>query len=443
MNQGIVRPSYNEIKNYIRLFLQNIKEGNGNGPLESFNSVTREVFIKAYDNTLNEVRKVYEIPNPKEEPIRFRSVWVDVFMACLNYYEKKLIKDGLVIEYENTMVRVNGKLYECNSALDQIALFRQISDKLDKLKEKKGVEPIISKKSVVIGNPAINNSFSTNSVMLESSVENPRQNKQKLADTFPKGVYPVTSVKLENDVNYEYDMTLTHDKMERESFPSVRQNSKKLSHRVTDYELYNELKRVRGEIPLIDYDILTKDELAHLANSPLVFVSGTLNHRIDTGFYENCELLNNVPKAAFIAGKAVSPEKILKEASKLSKLSKCINTNIICYEANSEELRLAKDDKLFKAFDALVGLSEILKEEGYTPLICLDNDIRKKIKRMEPNYNVNVPIISRVSSKELDGLNADEDLLVMNIKNDYDELMFTDDTKKYLNDSKKIKTPSR
>ncbi len=137
MNQGIVRPSYNEIKNYIRLFLQNIKEGNGNGPLESFNSVTREVFIKAYDNTLNEVRKVYEIPNPKEEPIRFRSVWVDVFMACLNYYEKKLIKDGLVIEYENTMVRVNGKLYECNSALDQIALFRQISDKLDKLKEKK------------------------------------------------------------------------------------------------------------------------------------------------------------------------------------------------------------------------------------------------------------------------------------------------------------------
>ncbi len=101
MNQGKIRPSYNEIKDYIRLLLQNIKEGKNTGPLESFNSVTREVFIKAYNNNLNEVRRVYEIPNPKEEPIRFRSVWVDVFMACLDYYEKKLIKEGIVIEYED------------------------------------------------------------------------------------------------------------------------------------------------------------------------------------------------------------------------------------------------------------------------------------------------------------------------------------------------------
>lgn len=101
MNQGKPRPSYNEIKDYIRFLLQNIKEGKNTGPLESFNSVTREVFIKAYNQNLTEARKVYEIPNPKENPIGFRTVWVDVFMACLDYYEKKLIKEGIVIEYEN------------------------------------------------------------------------------------------------------------------------------------------------------------------------------------------------------------------------------------------------------------------------------------------------------------------------------------------------------
>ena len=155
MNQGIVRPSYNEIKNYIRLFLQNIKEGNGNGPLESFNSVTREVFISAYNNNLTEVRKVYEIPNPKEEAIRFRSVWVDVFMACLDYYEKKLIKDGIVISYENERIKINGKNYICDTALEHIALFKQISDELDKLKIKREVTPVISKKSVVVGNTSV------------------------------------------------------------------------------------------------------------------------------------------------------------------------------------------------------------------------------------------------------------------------------------------------
>ena len=101
MNQGKIRPSYNEIKEYIRLLLQNIKEGKNTGPLESFNSVTREVFIKSFNQNLTEARKVYQIPNPKENPIGFRTAWVDVFMGCLDYYEKKLLKEGIVIEYEN------------------------------------------------------------------------------------------------------------------------------------------------------------------------------------------------------------------------------------------------------------------------------------------------------------------------------------------------------
>ena len=97
MNQGIQRPSYTEIKEYIRTLLQMIKNGNNTGPLESFNSLTREVFIRAFNQNLDEVRRVYEIPNPKEDPIGFRATWVDIFMACLDYYKQKLRKEGVVI----------------------------------------------------------------------------------------------------------------------------------------------------------------------------------------------------------------------------------------------------------------------------------------------------------------------------------------------------------
>ena len=226
-------------------------------------------------------------------------------------------------------------------------------------------------------------------------------------------------------------------------YPSTKKVSKKVPRKVTNYEAYNELKKQRGEIPIVDYDILTKEEIIDLKKNPLVFISGTLNHRIETGFYENCELLKGVATASFIEGKATSPERILKEAIKLIKLSKCTSTDIICYEANNEGLRDAKDDKLFKAFDAMIGLSEILREEGYTPLLSLDNDIIERLRKLEPNYKINVPILSRISSKELDNSRYDQDFIVMDSKNAYDELMLTNNTKKYLNDSKKIKTPSK
>ena len=88
-------------------------------------------------------------------------------------------------------------------------------------------------------------------------------------------------------------------------------------------------------------------------------------------------------------------------------------------------------------------LSEILREEGYTPLLSLDNDIIERLRKLEPNYKINVPILSRISSKELDNSRYDQDFIVMDSKNAYDELMLTNNTKKYLNDSKKIKTPSK
>ena len=100
MNQGIQRPSYDEIKDYIK---QELKfSGEKNSPIVSFNSLTREVFVRAYNQNFDEVRRVYEIPNPKEDAASFKEIWIDIFMGCLDYYRKKLRKEGAtILEYEN------------------------------------------------------------------------------------------------------------------------------------------------------------------------------------------------------------------------------------------------------------------------------------------------------------------------------------------------------
>ena len=343
-------------------------------------------------------------------------------------------------------IRINGKLYICDNALEQITLFKQISDELDRLKNKKEKNPVISKKSVTIGNEKninkefINQKPKVTENKIEVTLKEPT--KQILTATFSKGIYEVSSAKRENDINSEYDMHAARDIMEKITEPKI-ENPKKKERKITNYETYYELKKERGIIPIISYDILTKEELAELKNSSLIFVSGTLNHKIETGYYENAEILKGLPTAPFITGKAINPEKILKESSKLIKLARQTSTDIVCYEANNDELRETKDDKLFKAFDAIIGLSEVLKEAGYKPLICLDSDIRKKLRKLEPNYKISTPIISRVSSKELDNLSIDADILAMNSKSHYDELMLTNHTKHYLMDNKNIKTPSR
>ncbi|MBR2833829.1 MAG: hypothetical protein IKE75_05340 [Bacilli bacterium] len=329
-------------------------------------------------------------------------------------------------------VRINGNNYICDTPLEHLALFKQISDEIDRLKKRKEDAPVINKKSVTIGNyidknPLINETEPT---------------RQKLSSTFPGGDYPISSIKREK-TSKEYDMYALAREQEQLIEPDMETITRKPKRKVTNYEAYNDLKNERGGIPLIGYDILTKSEIKQLQESPLIFISGNLNHKIETGFYENTEILKGLPTAMFITGKAISPDKILKETAKIVKLSKRINTDIVCYEANNQELREAKDDRLYKAFDAMIGLSEILKEEGYIPLICLDADIRRKLQKLEPNYQIKTPIISRVSSKELDNLQNTEDILVMNSTDDFDELMLTNNTKHYLVNSKKVKTSSR
>ena len=339
-------------------------------------------------------------------------------------------------------IKINGKLYECNSALEHITLLKKISDEIDRLKKNNDVTLVISKKSVTVGGSYIKDDSSKEDLEKPTNVIALDNVKHKLSDTLPKGVYQVSSFKREDDVDPDYDMALAHSRIDGEEILS-KPIQKKISRKIPNYDAYNELKKQREGIPLVDYDVLTKEEVADLKNNLLVFISGTLNHKVETGFYDNCELLKNISTAAFITGKAVSPEKILKEALKLTKLSRCTNTDIICYEANNNQLRGFSDDKLFKAFDAMVGLSEILSGEGYKSLLCLDGDIRERLRKIEPNYKVNVPIISRVSSKEIDGLSPYDDFVVMDSKNAYDELLLTNNTKRYIKDSKTIKIPSK
>lgn len=462
MNQGNQRPSYNEIKDYIRKLLQTIKDGSNKGPVESFNSLTREVFIKAYNRNLDEARRVYEIPNPKENPIGFRTVWVDVFLGCLNYYEQKLRKEGsFILETENATI-INGISYNFNDALEYINELEKLSNEHDRQKNHDVLGPKVNIQSVTIGpmteqihkeddTKSKESLFSTHSVDISPKEDASVLTNTKLTSTFPKGVYNISSVKHEEDIDPEYNMhaqtSFEHEPIVKES--KKRPTSNKTSRKKVNYEKYRYLEKTRGTEPLVDNDLISQSDLEELKESSIIFVSGAISNKVESYFYENLEMLKNLhlPKVAFINGWATSTDKITKEAMKIIKMcEKNINSGVICYEVNNEVLRELEDnDKILDSVEAIKQMAEILHSEGYSPLICADLDVRQKINKLD---SLNYPLLTRISSKDLDDVHENDDLVVMHSENKYDQFILTDNTKRYIASAinrnlNVVKTPSK
>lgn len=470
MNQGNERPSYNEIKEYIRKLLGDIKEGKTDGPLESFNSLTREVFIKAYNQNLDEARRVYEIPNPKESSIAFRAAWVDVFLGCLDYYKQKIRKEGgLVFETENKVV-INNNEYTFNSPLDYINRLEQISHEYDRQKLSDTMGPIVNTKSVTIGQKGYTPNIKTitsepyqdspikelNAIkeaiiykqeiepnITKNTIEIPKEESKpkstKLTATFPKGSYPISSTKTSH-ADPEYDMHKATQLKEntKETMVVPKSETKRKVRKTTDYTKYRQLEKTRGQIPLIDDELLTKIDIEDLKDAPMIFISGNASNKVETYFYDNMEILKDIPipKAAFITGTLTSQDKVAKEAMKIIKMGKNLNSSVICYEINNDAIReIENNNKVLEAFKAVEQLAGILTKEGYKPEICIDKDVRDKLGKvlttLEPNHIIKYPLITRCSSKELDDITENEDLLVMHSGNKYDEFMLTNQTKLY------------
>ena len=281
------------------------------------------------------------------------------------------------------------------------------------------------------------------SVEINPKVESKFTNT-KLNSTFPKGNYQVSSAKFDSNFNAEYDMHTATKHQETNMELALEKQKRFKARKTTDYVKYRELEKQRGTISLIDYDLLSENDIKELKDTPIVFVSGTISNKEETAFYENMELLKqtHIPKAAFISGKATSSDKVAKEAMKIIKMcEKTVDSGVICYEVNNDELRKMDNTKLSESLRAIEQLADILQNEGYVTQICIDRDIREK-----NTFQSKYPVISRVTSKELDDVAENEDLLVMHPASKYDQFMFTERTKYYIASVKNInknKTPSK
>jgi len=454
MNQGNQRPSYNEIKEYIRKLLGDIKEGNTNGALESFNSLTREVFIKAYNQNLDEVRRVYEIPNPKENPIGFRAAWVDVFLGCLIYYKQKVQKEGTRIFETPNLIIINGEECKFNNLLEYIDRLEQISEENDKQKQNTEFNPVVSSQSILVGSNQIKKEKTNlynqiEASKIESTVNENINKKEeipnpiahaKLTSTFPKGEYSITSAKLESDINPEYDMSISKTPTKREN---IKKETNSKTRKKVNYQKFKQLQQTRFiSQKLPENDVISLNDLEELRRTPLIFISGSTSNKVETAFIDNIELLNEngieAPKAAFISEKATTSDKVTKEAMKILKMClKNIDSGIICCEIDNDKIRYMENDKdVLEAFRSSEQIADILQNEGYSPLICTDLDVRDKINdalsKNEPNHMVKYPVLSRISSKELDDVNDNDDLIVMHSGLDNDQVMLTDYTKNYI-----------
>ena len=291
-------------------------------------------------------------------------------------------------------VSINGKEQFYNNQLEYINALKQISDQIDRKKVEDTLAPTVSTQSVIIGakgnyihQPA-NNSVAIEKkpeVIKETVVDSNKLAHSKLTATFPKGNYPISSATQKQSINDEYDMSTSKPNEEMSAKATSMINKTKI-RKMVNYPKLKKLRETRFVIQRItEDDILTENDIKQLNDSPVVFVSGTTSNKEDTTFFDNLEILKKnrckTTKAAFISGQATTSDKVTKEAMKVIKMcSKGIDSGVICYELNNEDIKtMENDEQILEAFKSAEQLSDILYNEGYSPLICADLDVRTKI----------------------------------------------------------------
>lgn len=378
------RPDFSEIKDWIGEHLS--KQNNlilGN------DAENRAVIVNTSKGPVP-----YKIPEKTKENIqKFKEAWVDVYLACLNYLNKEVsnlfLKDSLTLEDENTVV-IGGQRFVFSRDMDSISYINtleRITIAYNQLqKQKKKDNPI---------------SFKTTSVEITSpSVERPKT----LTQTIPK-----------QQVNNTEAKTV---KLK----PSKLVDCSRKKQVLTDNFVCQKLN---------DDDILSTADCNNLRNQSLVFLTCTNLVKGENIFKDNADLfienINNVPRAAFITGRVIKLDQVAKEVTKINKLcTGSLNTNIIMYEVNNEAIQSMGSDTetISSALTAIEKLLDILNNERYRPMVCLDKETLEVIHNVAgTNYNFRYPTFLRILPRQLDEVPNSANLVIMDPQYDNDQVV--------------------
>ena len=491
LGQENIRPEFKDIKGYVAKELKETSVSLADAkPVILFDSSRREVIIKTFDPNLKG-KKVYNIPLPQEKE-KFQQSWVDVFIGCFEYIRERLHREGAKIFENGNSVIIDNKTYTFNNYAEYIAILeKELNDYIAKKKNKH--TPIVNIQSVKISMPEdnkpkfksddINNMVAKRQLAELIKGKKPKQENEtkpiiekeekeivkekivvpveketnpivnaKLTATFPEGKYPIVKDTIKEELTEKetnYDMhqqepeqvsnlndwvkPINQNVDKKEEVEKQKQENPK-SRKITNYKKLKKLQsRFCGAIT--DEEPLTLSDCSLLRDKSFVLVSGSVSKTSEIIFYDNIELIQeniNIPIGAFIVGKGKTPAKILKEIKDINNMCKSgITAGIICYEPNYQALQETDNQELIETIGAIKQLTEILeKEYEYTPMLCMDLDSKKAVDSV--NINFNCPTLLRVSSKELDNVDENSDIVIMHPDFDYDQLSVTDKTAEYI-----------
>ncbi len=369
---------FNLVKSWVQ---RHLKQKNN---LIRCNSQDRRVII----NFLNG-EKVVEIPSKQNNEKNWTAAWVRVYTLCLEALEEKVrylyINDPLVTCVSSSKIKVGDKVLTLGDNRNDITYINAL-------------ETIVN----------------TYEIAKEAENEENKQTKEreiKIVHSTVQIDKPSLHVKGNDE----------EERVKTERLPLKEKKEKKKSIN-TSYFVGQKVS---------DDDVLTKDDCDYFKENkvPYVLVTCTSFGKGESVFIKNADLCQkeNIPIGAFISGKAVTQDEGIHETKKIIKLLKNYKITFpVVYELNNDEIKYNADDKekVINIFDTSLQILDVIKSEGYTPILCLDNDVYQMIKdvreEMKNDDVVRHPHIIRILPREKDMVDKNESIILMDPIYDYD-----------------------
>lgn len=370
---------FNLVKSWVQ---RHLKQKNN---LVSCNSQDRRVII----NFISGVQ-VVEIPSKQNNEKNWMAAWVKVYTLCLEALEEKVrylyINDPLVTCVSSNKIKVGSKVLT-------------LSDNRNDITYINALETIIN----------------TYEIAKETLNEEIKQNKEREI----KIVHSTVQI---DKPSLHVKRTDEDERVKTERLPLKEKKAEK-RRESNNFQLVGQ--------KVSDGDILTKDDCDYFKENkvPYVLITCASLGKGESVFIKNADLCQkeNIPMGAFISGKALTQDEGIHETKKIIKLLKNYKITFpVIYEINNDEIKYNADDmnKVMDIFDTSLQVLDVIKSEGYTPILCLDNDVYQIIKdvRGEMNKNdvVRHPHIIRILPREKDIVDKKESIILMDPIYDYD-----------------------
>ncbi len=469
--ENMKKPKFSEIKTWLQEHLDEpnnlILKNDKTSRIVTVNSLSG---VKEYTIPLKPLKPSdnateKEILEFKQSLMHFREAWVDVYLGCLDYLKENvavLFGTGKINHSEDGNTVIVGKrefaFNDEMDSIDYISMLEAVSTAYaEESKKTITPSPIAVHKITVPLDPV-------DSVPKKSKAEDVLSGNVKLT-SLPTGTYHVTSKQMDLEKkaivpepdSYNGNSTIeviapVNQEIKMAQEKEIAPTRKRVRVDYARLKALREMKTVYAKLP--DDERLAKSDCDSLRDMEIIFVPSSISNKSEPIFSDNIDLLQgvipNVPRAAFISGKAVSLEKVPKEALKIIKLcSETVNSGVICYEVNNPALRDLIDNKeeFLSSIMAVEKLAEVLTNEGYSSLICMDLDVRHAYDAVNmefrPSYQSQYPILTRISSRQLDEVDNSMNLIVMDPGYESDQIMVDSGIQNYISQTIKGATKTK